>query len=56
MVDIFVFTPYDIQALWLPVKGIVDKRSYSTALVKAQETDLFLHLLIMSYNIISFYA
>lgn len=56
VVDIFSFTMYDILALWLPVKDIVDKQRYWTSLVEAQETNLVHHFLKMTCNKISFYT
>lgn len=56
VLNIFAFTPCDIQALYLPVKDIVDEIRYLTGSVEAQETDLFHHLLKMSFNIFSFYT
>lgn len=41
VLDIIGFAPYDIQALYLPVKDIVDEVRYWTCLVEAQETDIF---------------
>lgn len=45
---------YGIQALLLPVKDIVDEQRYWASSVEAQETDLFHHLLKMTFNIITF--
>lgn len=56
VLDIFTFTSYVIQVLWLSLKDIVDEWKDWTDSVEAQETDLFHHLLKITCKIISFYA